>query len=81
MEFISETYGVLTKEAVFDKILAALRDKYSDYHVWIGTDSQNHKRTTKMVLVICLYETGRLRLNSHGKIFPSDSDRAIYFLE
>ena len=64
MEFISETYGVLTKEQVFDKMLAALKDKYSDYHVWIGTDSQNHKKTTKMVLVICLYETGR-----GGKIF------------
>lgn len=63
MYFTSETYGKLTKEEVFDKIVLALKSD-KQFHVWIGSDSQNHRHHTKMVLVICLYEEGH-----GGKIF------------
>lgn len=56
--FRSISYGILTKEQVFETILKETKGREKEYEVMIGTDSQGFSDCTKVVAVIVLYNVG-----------------------
>ena len=54
----SITYGQLTEEQVFDKIVAELLSKQHQYEISVGTDSQVHGNT-KVASAIVLQRVGK----------------------
>jgi predicted RNase H-related nuclease YkuK (DUF458 family) len=61
----SYTYGELDIGQVADIIIKYIQSQENEYHIYVGTDSQNHAKT-KMVSVIAVHRVG------HGGIFFFD---------
>jgi len=54
----SVTYGLLTEEQVFNKIVTELLSKQHTYEISVGTDSQVHNQT-KVATAIVLHRVGK----------------------
>ena len=57
------------KDISIDDILS-LRDKNYDYELYVGTDSQNHKKIKKVLYATCIV---LYKINNGGRIFLSKS--------
>lgn len=56
--FRSISYGILTKEQVFETIAKETKGHEKEYEVMIGADSQGFSDCTKVVAVVVLYNVG-----------------------